>query len=136
VTIVSQALLLAVATLAALYIKLGQQSGAQGTRHAITLAFVTLGFVQILHAFNTRSRHSSAMTRSLFTSGLLRSAVAVCVMLQVMAVYVAYLQKKLGTVAPEAGDWVVLLVFASAPIVIVELGKPGHLVIGVRGNRA
>lgn len=115
-----QGLLLALATLGAFYIGLQRH---EGTEHAVTMAFVTLGLVQALHAFNTRSQHRSALTRQLFTNPWLWAAVALCIVLQLAAVYVPYMRAVLGTVLLDACEWGVVVAFAFAPIALVELTK-------------
>lgn len=120
-TILGQGVLLASATLVAFYIALQNDSGA-GHDRAVTVAFMTLGLVQILHAFNTRSRHRS-LTHQLFTNGWLWTAVMLCVMLQLMAVYQPYMNRVLGTVPLGGSDWWLIITCSLAPVAIVELSK-------------
>ena len=115
-----QGLLLALATLAAFYIGLQRHIG---TEHAVTMAFVTLGLVQALHAFNTRSQRRSALTRRLFTNLWLWAAVALCIVLQLAAVYVPYMRSVLGTVLLDGYDWAVIIACTLAPVALVELTK-------------
>lgn len=131
-----QGVLLATVTLIAFWVGMrwyGVTEGGQ--RHAVTIAFMTLALVQVLHAFNVRSRHRSALGARLFTNGWLWSASAVCVVLQLVAVYLPFLQRVLHTVPLGAPDWILIAVCAFAPIAVVELVKlvarislPGHAV--------
>lgn len=126
-----QGLLLALATLMAFYVGLRWYS--EEVEHAVTMAFMTLAFVQIFHAFNARSTRSSALTRRLFTNKWLWAATAACVALQLMTVYTPYLRLVLGTTLLEARDWGVILGCAVAPVVVVELTK---LIQAWRGGQA
>ncbi|WP_460047138.1 cation transporting ATPase C-terminal domain-containing protein [Pseudomonas sp. S2_H01] len=120
-TILGQGVLLASATLVAFYIAL-QNDSVAGHDRAVTVAFMTLGLVQILHAFNTRSRHRS-LTHQLFTNGWLWAAVMLCVMLQLVAVYQPQMNRVLGTVPLGLSDWWLIIACSLAPVAIVELSK-------------
>lgn len=93
-----------------------------GLRLATTMAFMTLALIQIVHAFNARSRRRSAFSR-LFSNGWLWAAVLLCVALQAAAVYLPLLQRVLRTATPGAADWGVILACSLAPIPIVETVK-------------
>ena len=105
-----QGLLLAGVTLLAFFVGM-RWYGAEGAglRHATTMAFMTLALAQVFHAFNARSQTRSAFTARLFTNGWLWAAVAVCLLLQVAAVYVPFLQAVLHTVPLTGADWGVVL---------------------------
>ncbi len=94
-----------------------------GLRRATTMAFMTLALAQVIHAFSSRSQLRSAFTQTLFTNGWLWSAVGVCLMLQLAAVYLPLLQRVLGTVPPTAFEWGVILACALIPLAVVELVK-------------
>jgi len=95
----------------------------EGLRQATTMAFITLAFAQVFHAFNARSQSRSIFTRRLFTNVWLWAAVAMCLALQFAAVYVPILQKVLQTVPPSASDWGVIVGCSLLPIAVVELVK-------------
>lgn len=116
-----QGLLLAIATLAAFYT--GLRTHPEDTQHAVTMAFMTLSFVQIFHAFSARSTHRSAFTSRLFTNLWLWAAVAFCTVLQVMSVHLPALRLVLGTTELQAQDWSTILVCAIAPMMVIELAK-------------
>jgi Ca2+-transporting ATPase len=116
--------LLAAVTLLAFWIGMRWYGVAgEGRRHAVTIAFMTLAIVQVSHAFNARSQRRSALDARLFTNGWLWAAVAVCVALQMAAVYLPFLQQVLRTVPLGAADWGLVAACALAPIGVVELVK-------------
>ena len=94
-----------------------------GLRHAITLSFMTLALAQVFHAFNARSRDHSAFTARLFTNAWLWAAVAICILLQVAAVYTPFLQSVLQTVPLTLADWGLVLGGSLVPVGVVELVK-------------
>ncbi|MCY7355075.1 MAG: heavy metal translocating P-type ATPase [Lysobacter sp.] len=124
VLIVWQGLLLAGVTLLAFYIGM-RWYGTEGVdlRHAVTIAFMTLTLANVFHSFNARSRTRSAFTASLFTNGWLWAAVLFCLLLQMAAVYVPFLQTVLGTVALTTADWGVIAACSLIPVAVVELVK-------------
>jgi len=122
--IVWQGLLLAGVTLLAFFIGMRWYgTEGEGLRHAVTIAFMTLTFANVFHAFNARSRTRSAFTARLFTNGWLWGAVLICLLLQVAAVYVPFLQAVLHTVPLTAADWGVIAACSLSPLAVVELVK-------------
>jgi Ca2+-transporting ATPase len=94
-----------------------------GFQRANTLAFMTLALAQVFHAFNTRSQLRSAFTNRLFTNGWLWAAVLLCLILQIVAVYVPLLQRVLHTVPPSIADWELIAACSLTPVVVVEIVK-------------
>ena len=119
-----QGLLLAAVTLAAFFLGMRMHGEeGDGLKHAITVAFMTLALVQVVHVFSSRSETRSAFDARLFKNGWLWGAVALCVLLQVAAVYVPFLRAILHTVPLGAKDWGVVAVCALAPLAVVEVVK-------------
>ena len=84
---------------------------------------MTLALGQTFHAFNARSRDRSAFTARLFTNGWLWAAVGMCILLQLAAVYVPFLQTVLQTTPLGLADWGLILAASLIPIGVVELVK-------------
>jgi len=119
-----QGMLLAGVTLLAFFLGMRWYgTEGEGLRHAVTLAFMTLALAQVFHAFNVRSLHRSAFDARLFTNGWLWGAVVVCLLLQVAAVYVPFVQTALQTVRLSGTDWGVIAACSLLPVAIVELVK-------------
>jgi Ca2+-transporting ATPase len=97
-----------------------------GLPHAIPLVFMTLALTQVFHVFNARSQRHSAFTARMFTNAWLWAAVATCLLLQLAAVYVPFLQAVLHTVPLTAADWGVVLACSLVPVGVVELVKLGQ----------
>jgi magnesium-transporting ATPase (P-type) len=119
-----QGVLLAAVTLLAFFIGM-QIYGAEGEglKHAITVAFMTLALVQVVHVFSSRSETRSAFGGRLFKNGWLWGAVVLCLLLQVAAVYVPFLRAILHTVPLDAIDWGVVAACALFPLAVVEVVK-------------
>ena len=76
----------------------GFVEGAGDLRYAQTMAFTTLMLFQMFNVLNARSDEQSAFVH-LFTNRWLWAAIAGSVALQVMVVYVPFLQRAFGTTA-------------------------------------
>jgi Ca2+-transporting ATPase len=116
--------IMAVGTLFALDASLpgGLVEGAGELRHAQTMAFTTLMLFQMFNVLNARSDHRSAFAH-LFANRWLWTALAVSLLLQVVVVYVPFLQRAFGTVSLSGRDWVVCAGIASSVLWLRELDK-------------
>ena len=118
-----QAALLAGLTLIAFWVGMTWYgTTGDGLRRATTLAFMTLAFVQVIHAFNARSQTRSAFNR-LFSNGWFWAALLICVLLQIGAIYVPILSRVLATTVLDMRDWSLVVGLSMAPVLIVELLK-------------
>ena len=86
------------------------------------MAFTTLMLFQIFNVFNARSDERSAFVH-LFTNRWLWAAVAGSVALQVVVVYVPFLQNAFGTTALSARDWLFCAAVASSVLWLREASK-------------
>jgi Ca2+-transporting ATPase len=86
------------------------------------MAFTTLMLFQIFNVFNARSDDRSAFTH-LFTNRWLWAAVAGSVGLQVLVVYVPFLQSAFGTTPLSGQDWLVCVAVASSVLWLQEASK-------------
>nr|WP_204618787.1 calcium-transporting P-type ATPase, PMR1-type [Desulforadius tongensis] len=82
---------------------------------ARTMAFNTLVFFQLFYVFVCRSEHHSILDIGLFTNPHLLVAVAVSAALQLMVVYVPFLQPIFKTVPLQPLHWVAVLVISFTP---------------------
>jgi Ca2+-transporting ATPase len=86
------------------------------------MAFTTLMLFQIFNVVNARSDERSAFVH-LFTNGWLWAAMGGSVALQVLVVYVPFLQRAFGTTSLTPGDWAFCVAVASAVLWLREAGK-------------
>jgi len=94
-----------------------------GTRYATTLAFTTFVLFQVANAFNVRSEHESAFSRTLPSNPWLLGSLALVVALQVLVVHVPVLQQLFGTVALDPQHWAAAAGVASLALVTGEVDK-------------
>ena len=95
----------------------------QGLTHAVTVAFMTLSLVQIVHTLSARSDSRSAFTRGMFANRWLWAAVTGSVAIQLLAVEVPFLQRVLRTVSLTQTDWPLVIGSALLPLVVIEVVK-------------
>ncbi len=100
----------------------GFVDGSGDLRYAQTMTFTTLVLFQMFNVLNARSDDRSAFVH-LFTNRWLWAALAVSVVLQVVVVYVPFLQNAFGTTSLSAGDWLFCVVVASSVLWLREASK-------------
>jgi Ca2+-transporting ATPase len=100
----------------------GLVAGTGTMRHAQTMAFTTLTLFQLFNVFNARSDDQSAF-RGLFTNGWLWAAVVLSIALQLLVLYVPFLQRAFSTENLTAADWLTCLAVASAGLWVREAEK-------------
>ena len=120
----AEAVLISGATLVAFWFGLASDKGASGEnlRYASSLAFMTLAWAQILHAYTARSQNRSAFDA--FLSNRWLSAAAVfSLLLQTLAFYLPALQRTLHTVPLDWDGWLTVAMCGGLPLFAVEVGK-------------
>jgi P-type Ca2+ transporter type 2C len=100
----------------------GFVGGAGDLPYAQTMAFTTLMLFQIFNVVNARSDERSAFVH-LFTNGWLWAALGGSIALQVVVVYVPFLERAFGTIALSARDWVFCVAVASSVLWLREASK-------------
>jgi P-type Ca2+ transporter type 2C len=96
--------------------------GSGNMHYAQTMAFTTLVFFQLFNAFNARSDDLSAFT-GLFTNRWLWIAIGVSVVLQILVIYVPFLQEAFGTVPLSLTDWLICIAVGSTVLWLREIVK-------------
>ena len=112
----------------------GLIDGTGDLRYGQTMAFTTLMLFQIFNVVNARSDVRSAFVH-LFTNGWLWAAIAGSLALQVLVVYVPFLQRAFGTTALSGTDWLFCAGVACSVLWATEITKLVHrpVAAGVTG---
>jgi P-type Ca2+ transporter type 2C len=100
----------------------GFVDGSGDLSHAQTIAFTTLMLFQVFNVINARSDTQSAFVH-LFANGWLWTALVLSLALQVVVVYVPFLQRAFGTVALSGRDWLLCIAVASSVLWLREASK-------------
>jgi P-type Ca2+ transporter type 2C len=100
----------------------GFVEGHGDLRYAQTMAFTTLTLFQMFNVLNARSDEQSALVH-LFTNQWLWAALIGSVVLQVVVVYVPFLQNAFGTSPLSARDWLFCAAVASSVLWLREASK-------------
>jgi Ca2+-transporting ATPase len=122
VTIVYQGVIKGLITLAVYYI--GIKFYTQGV--AITMAFITLGLIQLAQSLNVRSSTQSLFQLGLFTNGKLIAAIGVGFILQAGVVLIPFFNGIFRVESLNLWQWLIVLAASLSIIPIVELGKIIH----------
>ncbi|MDD5195575.1 MAG: cation-translocating P-type ATPase, partial [Candidatus Omnitrophica bacterium] len=90
---------------------------------ARTAAFIVLSCSQLFHSFNCRSMTESLFKIGIFTNKKLVLAALVSFFLQMVVVYVPFLQKVFKTETLGLFDWVLVVAISSFPLWAMEMVK-------------
>ncbi len=90
---------------------------------ANTMAFATLTFSQLFHAFDVRSERASLLHIGVFSNKAMNKAFVVGVLMQLAVLCLPPLQAIFSTVTMSLTEWGVVLGLAMAPVVVCEIAK-------------
>ncbi|MCL6458963.1 MAG: calcium-translocating P-type ATPase, SERCA-type, partial [Gorillibacterium sp.] len=90
---------------------------------AITMAFAALGFIQVTHAFNVRSRTESTFRTGLFSNVYLLLATFVSAMLLFIVLLVPFLRNIFSLAILNATQWGIVMASAVLMVIVVEIVK-------------
>ena len=90
---------------------------------AHTMTFATLALLQLVHSFNVRSNTKSVFQLGVTSNRYMVYAFLGSFTLQALVLFVPFLQQFFDTVPLRLTDWLVVLLFSFAPLVVVELVK-------------
>jgi Ca2+-transporting ATPase len=96
--------------------------GRGDLRYGQTMAFTTLMSFQIFNVLNARSDERSAFVHA-FRNAWLWAAIACSVGMQLLVVYVPFLQNAFGTTSLNASDWIFCVAVASSVLWLREGDK-------------
>ena len=88
-------------------------------KKARTMAFTVTILFEMFFVLNCRFEKKSVFGGDFFTNKKLLASIALSVFLQVMVIYVPFLQAVLGTVSLNALDWVKIIIFSSFGLFIL-----------------
>ena len=100
----------------------GFVAGTGDLSYAQTMTFTTLMLLQMFNVVNSRSDVTSAFVH-LFTNRWLWAAIGVSIALQVLVVYVPFLQRAFATTPLRIRDWVACVAMASSVLWLREASK-------------
>jgi P-type Ca2+ transporter type 2C len=92
-------------------------------RTAATMAFMTLGLIQLTHSMNVRSIDKSLFTIGFFTNRYLTGAIAISAFMQVIVVAVPFLSKIFKVVPLDFTQWIIVAAASLIIIPLIELVK-------------
>jgi len=95
----------------------------EGISRARTAAFIVLSCSQLFHSFNCRSFTESLFKIGVFTNKKLILATGISFLLQMVVIYVPFLQGVFKTEALGAFDWFLVIIISSFPLWAMEVFK-------------
>ena len=101
---------------------------------ALTMAFATLGLIQLLHAFNVKSVYQSIFTVGLFTNKTFNWSIPVAFVLFVVTILVPGFNNLFHVSHLSLTQWMVVAVGALMIVVLVEIVKAVQRALGKDKN--
>ncbi|KAA0114277.1 cation-translocating P-type ATPase [Streptococcus sanguinis] len=102
-------------------VHLGNQTAIHAD--ALTMAFATLGLIQLFHAYNVKSVYQSIFTVGPFKSKTFNWSILVSFILLISTIVIDPLEKIFHVTKLDLSQWTVVLIGSFAMIVIVEIVK-------------
>lgn len=90
---------------------------------ALTMAFATLGLIQLFHAFNSKSIHGSIFSVGLFKNKFFNGAIVIAFALLAMTILVPGLNSMFHVAHLDLFQWAIVLAASFMMVVIVEIVK-------------
>lgn len=90
---------------------------------ALTMAFATLGLIQLLHAFNSKSLHGTIFTSKLFNNRTFNWSIILASVLMFATILIPAFNDTFKVTGLAWQQWLVVLIGGSLMLVIVELVK-------------
>ncbi|MCT3066347.1 cation-translocating P-type ATPase [Lactiplantibacillus pentosus] len=90
---------------------------------ALTMAFATLGLIQLFHAFNSKSIHESLFTVGLFRNKFFNWAVLIAFVMLAITIVVPGLNGLFHVTHLDAYQWGIVAAAALSMVIIVEIVK-------------
>lgn len=121
-----QGVMIAALTLAAFGIGHRWQTGNMTVEQQVmlgqTMAFATLSFSQLVHAFNVRSQ-GSLFKVGIFSNRMMLLAFSISALMQLAVLVIPVLNRIFKVTALNGSQWLIVVVLSIAPIVIAEIAK-------------
>jgi P-type Ca2+ transporter type 2C len=98
---------------------------ATGLDMARTVLFTTMVLTQVLHSFNLRSETRSILRQVPWENAYLFGSLLTSLALQMFVLYVPFMQKAFHTSGPTWQAWILILVCAIVPVLLIDRIKVG-----------
>ena len=99
------------------------ESSAQIHADALTMAYATLGVIQLFHAFNSKSIHGTIFSKETFNNKYFNVAVFASAVLLAMTIFVPAFNSTFHVTTLALEQWGIVLGAGSLMIIIVEVVK-------------
>lgn len=98
---------------------------------ALTMAYVTLGLIQLVHAYNVKSVYQSIFKVGLFKNKLFNYSIPLAFVMLMVTVVVPGFNKFFHVAHLSASQWLVVVIGSLLMVVLVELVKAIQRAMGM-----
>ncbi len=92
-------------------------------RQAVTVSFLTLALTQLWHVFNMAEQGSSLLRNEVTCNPFIWGALALCIGLVLLGVYLPGLSLVLTLVAPRTDGWLLVVGMSLIPLLVGQISK-------------
>jgi Ca2+-transporting ATPase len=93
------------------------------SEQAVTISFLTLAMAQLWHVFNMRDVGTNLLNNEIVKNPYVWGALALCIALLLLAVYLPGLSDILSTVNPGLNGWLLVLGMSLLPTIAGQIQK-------------
>lgn len=104
-----------------------------GTAEAVTVSFLTLALAQLWHVFNMRRPHGPVLRNEITRNPWIWAALAICVALLGLALYLPPLARLLSIAPPGATGWMLVGTMSVLPLLVIQ---PITWLVATRARRS
>jgi Ca2+-transporting ATPase len=90
---------------------------------AVTISFLSLSLARLSHVFNMRDQNSGALLNEITRNPFIWVALAVCLALLAIALYLSGLRQILGLVYPTSIGWTIIIAAGILPLLVGQAVK-------------
>ena len=90
---------------------------------ALTMAYITLGFLQLVHAFNCKSLTASVFSKQIFANKFFNWAILTSALLLAATIFIPQFNVLFHVSPLNLSQWGVVLLAGALLVIIVELVK-------------
>ena len=103
-------------------------------QEAVSIAFLTLAFAQLWHAFNMRDPQSRFLSNEITRNPYIWGSIGLCSLLLVIAVFLPGLSSVLKILPPGKEGWLLIAVMSLVPLILGQAWLTVEKLLGMRAG--
>ncbi|MFW5800544.1 MAG: cation-translocating P-type ATPase [Spirochaeta sp.] len=104
------------------------------TDQAVTVSFLSVAFARLWHVFNMRENDAPVFVNDVTRNPYVWGALALCVVLLLLAVFIPPVAAALEVVRPDMNAWILILSTSLVPLILGQIAKKIAAVMQARSS--